>query len=494
MTKRRTSSFDPFDLGPDSCVLYLRISQDRTGESLGVERQEKDCRALAARLGLHVERVYRDNDISATNGKARPQFEAMLRDRPQVIIAWHQDRLLRLTSDLEKVIDLGVDVHFVTAGTLDLSTPAGRAVARTVAAWSQYEGEQKAIRQQAANIQRAERGHWQFSRRPYGYERVNGRVAIVQAEADIVRETFRRYVAGESMYAIANDFNERGVPTHDTNAADGERTEWSMRRIQQLLRNDHYAGVVSYRGQVIDAEPDWEPLISQAVWDDYLAVREGRTRAGSWSTTTKHLMSGLLVCGVCGARMLARPDYRRNPDGSRRTFQAYACQENWCVQIKADDVEPVVEGVVLARLADPRIVAALRTAPDTAPVQAELTALRKRLKDLTDLVADGLLDRRRARQQATTLNEKIDALSKRLAAMKRESPLTDLVLARSIPDRWRRLSLLNQRRVIEELGLRVSIQKGIPGRRPLDEDGNPIPDLRRIVVNWIDVDAFPLAS
>jgi hypothetical protein len=29
----------------------------------------------------------------------------MLRDRPAAIVAWHQDRLLRLTSDLEKVID-----------------------------------------------------------------------------------------------------------------------------------------------------------------------------------------------------------------------------------------------------------------------------------------------------------------------------------------------------------------------------------------------------
>jgi hypothetical protein len=113
---------------------------------------------LAKRLGLHVSRLYTDNDISATNGRVRPEFQRMLRDRPAAIVAWHQDRLLRLTSDLEKVIDLGVNVHFVTAGMLDLSTPAGRAVARTVAAWSQYEGEQKSLRQQSANLQRAERG------------------------------------------------------------------------------------------------------------------------------------------------------------------------------------------------------------------------------------------------------------------------------------------------------------------------------------------------
>ena len=458
-------------IGPESCVIYLRISQDRTGEALGVERQLKDCRALAKQLGLSVTKVYRDNDISATSGKVRPEFEAMLKARPEVIVAWHQDRLLRLTSDLEKVIDTGVPVHFVTAGSLDLSTPAGRAVARTVAAWSQYEGEQKALRQQAANLQRAERGHWQFSRRPYGYERRDGKVEIVEAEAEIVREGYRRYIAGESYYAIANDWNERQVPTFTG--------PWSMERVRQMLRNGRYAGIVEYRGERVEAEPDWTPLIDERTWSDYLETRDGRTRAGSWSTSTKHLLSGLAVCGVCGGRMLARPDRGR---------QVYSCTTNWCTSIGADDVEPITEGVVLARLADKKVVQALRHVPDTAPIQAELAALRKRREDVTDLLADGLLDRRRARQQAADLTAKIDTASQRLAAMRRESPLTDLALARSISSRWKGLSVLERRRVIEELGLRITIEKGRPGRRPMGPDGAPLPDLRRVVTEWIDAD------
>jgi len=153
-------------------AIYCRISQDRAGESLGVERQAEECRALAEHLGHEIEHVYIDNDLSATTGRTRPQFEAMLKAHPESIIVWHQDRLLRLTADLERVISLNVPVYTVTAGTLDLSTPAGRAVARTVAAWSTYEGEQKVLRQKSANTQRAASGTWQLSRRPYGYEAI----------------------------------------------------------------------------------------------------------------------------------------------------------------------------------------------------------------------------------------------------------------------------------------------------------------------------------
>src|SRR3712207_1838478 len=62
---------------PTRSAIYVRISDDREGKGLGVERQEQDCRALAERLGwtLHPDRpVYADNDIgaSAKSRKARP--------------------------------------------------------------------------------------------------------------------------------------------------------------------------------------------------------------------------------------------------------------------------------------------------------------------------------------------------------------------------------------------------------------------------------------
>ena len=45
--------------------IYVRISQDRTGAGLGVERQADDCQRLCEAKSWKVVEVYVDNDVSA---------------------------------------------------------------------------------------------------------------------------------------------------------------------------------------------------------------------------------------------------------------------------------------------------------------------------------------------------------------------------------------------------------------------------------------------
>src|SRR6478735_5573657 len=91
-------------------AIYTRISRDREGAGLGVDRQEADCRALAERLGWDVAAVFVDNDISAYSGKPRPQYRAMLeaikQGRIRGLIAWHPDRLYRRAVDLEEIVTI----------------------------------------------------------------------------------------------------------------------------------------------------------------------------------------------------------------------------------------------------------------------------------------------------------------------------------------------------------------------------------------------------
>ena len=91
-------------------VVYTRISLDRTGESLGVDRQEEACQEEAARLGATVVSVETDNSVSAYTGRRRPGFEAVLdyvrSGRASMILCWHLDRLARRTADLQAVLDL----------------------------------------------------------------------------------------------------------------------------------------------------------------------------------------------------------------------------------------------------------------------------------------------------------------------------------------------------------------------------------------------------
>lgn len=59
-------------MNPKAAAVYCRISDDRTGQRAGVQRQEEDCRALAESRGWPVADVYVDNDLSAYSGKPRP--------------------------------------------------------------------------------------------------------------------------------------------------------------------------------------------------------------------------------------------------------------------------------------------------------------------------------------------------------------------------------------------------------------------------------------
>jgi len=445
-----------------TAAIYCRISMDRTGESAGVERQEADCRELATRLGLDIGRVYVDNDISATSGKERPAFGRMLQERPAAIVTWAQDRLLRLSADLEKVIALNIPVHMVTQGSLDLATPAGRAVARTVAAWSTFETEQKGLRQRAANVQRAKQGKPAPSV-GYGYRRDGDRLVIVEAEAGVVREVARRVLDGEPLRAIAADLNARGVQSPRRAAGAGL---WNGTTLRQMIRRESLAGLRRYRGEVVGAGL-WEPIITPDEHSRILAVLNDPTRAKHYAgRAPKHLLSGLAICGKCGATMRRAPGRMTTTKrgGTKRQPAAYACTQCHGVRRKQEDVDALVTAVLLRRLERPDVADLFRASDDdTARTAREaLAALDARLANAADAYATGALE--------------LDQLTRITAKLRAERETHEAALEASFPaalprdltgphvaERWAEKSIDVQRLVLASL-LRVTILPSGPGR------------------------------
>ncbi len=162
-----------------AAALYVRISQDRAGDELGVKRQREDCEKLAKARGWEVGEVYTDDDRSAFSGKPRPAYEAMMTaietGTVNAVVAWHPDRLHRSPVELERFIDVinaaGVEVATVQAGEFDLGSAAGRMVARVVGAVARHESEQKSERIRRQREQMALDG------RPHGGRRVRVRQA-----------------------------------------------------------------------------------------------------------------------------------------------------------------------------------------------------------------------------------------------------------------------------------------------------------------------------
>lgn len=430
-------------------VIYTRVSLDRTGEALAVARQEQECRSLAERLGFDVAGVYSDNDISATNGKVRPSFEAMLDAQPEAIIAWHQDRLLRLTRDLERVIALNVPVYTVTAGTLDLTTPAGRAVARTVAAWSQYEGEQKATRQVAANVQRAANGVHQ-GRVGYGYRREGTAMALHPEEAATIRSAVRRVLNGESLRAICKDLDAQQIPTPGR----GER--WNSTTLKQLLLRPSLAGLTVHRGQVVGRAPEDSPrVIDEDTHERIKAVlTDPSRRTGTPGRAPKYLLGGITRCGRCDGVMARAPGRMTTTKagGAKRQPPSYVCTECYRVRRKQSDVDALVEGIVVGRLQMPDAAqlfaqgdpAALQEARDT------IEAVDARLSNAADMFATGDIDA----AQLTRITERL-RVDRAQAAAAIDAALPAAVPAELVSgaaaDAWANLSMDSKRAVITAL-------------------------------------------
>jgi site-specific DNA recombinase len=416
--------------------IYVRQSQDKLGDTLAISRQLEACRDLCSSRDWPVIEVFTDNDVSATSGKARPGFNALLASNPKRIVVWHVDRLVRLSKDLERVIDLGVNVYAVKSGHVDLSNPAGRAVAKTITAWAQYEGEQKATRQVAANLQRAQRGQVLWSRRPFGYDRAGSAVRIVKSEAAEIRKAASKVLRGATVASVAADLNARGVTTSTGG-------QWSVTSLKRALLSTRVAGRVVSKGE--DYGLSGLAILDADTADRLAAVLRDPRRKLAPSTQVKYLLSGLAVCGRQGcaeAPMFAT--------SNAKGVLVYRCRSCYGTR-RLDLVDEVVMGVLVARLARPDAVVLLQRDVDLDGIRERVVELRSRRDGLASLLADGLLTSTAVRTQAGRLTDEIGDLERQVGAAAGTSPLARVLDSTDVAATLGRLSLLDLRDVLRSL-------------------------------------------
>lgn len=184
--------------------IYCRISADKTGEALGVQRQEQDCRALAERDGFEVVEVFVDNDISAYSGKPRPRYLDMLSaladGRATRVYCWAEDRLHRRPIELEEYIALvapkGIQTHMVQGGEYELVTPEGQFRAGVMGQVARFESARKAQRVKRAQEQKVRAGGWTGGTRPFGWQFDNQIPVLDPVESAALKEAFRHVLSG----------------------------------------------------------------------------------------------------------------------------------------------------------------------------------------------------------------------------------------------------------------------------------------------------------
>jgi DNA invertase Pin-like site-specific DNA recombinase len=124
-------------------AIYLRVS---TAEQT-TANQRRELKAVAARHGWTVVRVFEDAGVSGAKGRdERPALDSMLkavaRREVDMVAAWSVDRLGRSLLDLlvllRELHAKGVDLFLHQQG-LDTSSPSGRAMFQMMGVFAEFE-------------------------------------------------------------------------------------------------------------------------------------------------------------------------------------------------------------------------------------------------------------------------------------------------------------------------------------------------------------------
>ena len=283
-------------------VIYARYSSHNQNDA-SIEQQVCECMEYAQANGIDIIGTFADRAVSGRTDR-RPEFQRMMRQAKtghfNTVLAYKSNRIARNMMDAlvyeDKLSKLNVDVVYCKEEFGNNAT--GRFMLRTMMNMNQFYSENMSEDITRGMIDRAKQCKINGAP-PFGYRKgADDRLEIDPEQADAVREIFARVADGDSMAAIADDFNARCIRT-------GAGQKWTRGSFSTIIRNERYLGIYIYGDVRI---PDGMPRILddttfarvQRILEDRGAVKGRRRGVGTY------LLTGRLYCGLCGAPMTGR--------------------------------------------------------------------------------------------------------------------------------------------------------------------------------------------
>ena len=273
-------------------ALYIRVSTDaQREEGYSIDAQKEMLSAYCVSRQISDYEFYIDGGFTGSNID-RPEMQRLIGDiklgRISHVIVYKLDRLSRSQKDTLYLIEDVFNPHGVSFVSLnenmDTSTPIGRAMLGIMSAFAQLERETIRERTRMGMKERVKNGYWPGGGKvPFGYDydREKG-ILVPNADADKVRLMYELYLRGWSMMKIASEVGLR----YD-------------RLAEQIIRRKTNTGVICYKG--VEYKGRHEAIVSEETYNMAMEMLERRSRGGL--TSSKNLLSGLIYCGVCGAKM-----------------------------------------------------------------------------------------------------------------------------------------------------------------------------------------------
>jgi len=466
-------------------ALYCRISSEREGNRLGVKDQERRCRRFCQDQGWTVGPVFVDNDVSAADPKkARPEYEhlmqAVRRGEFDAVVVVALDRLYRQPIELEqfvldcKAVGMGT-VGMVTGGVADLSDPDAVMLLRIKGSMAAAEVDKIRIRCRAKKEALATDGQFSGGTRPFGYEKDG--VTVRESEAALIRSAAARVLSGGSVYAIREDWRASGIPT-----VRGGR--WETVTITKLLQSARLAGLRTYHGAIVldadgsEKQAAWPAILDRDIWEQVRAILSDPSRRRP-PARHQYPLRGVLRCAECGSMLVSLP--AKDKTGVSRNNYGCRKESGGCghVRVAGRAVEAYVFGIIrpLADSPTARDIIRMAEAGDTEAVRQivqENATDERKLSELSDMLADGDLDRSAYVKQSKRLHDRIEARHSQLAGIQGQSALDRL--GGHVAERWDEMSADDKRSIVTTFAPIIKV-------RPATRYGNTF-DTRRLWWGW----------
>jgi site-specific DNA recombinase len=302
---------------PVRCAIYTRVSTehglDQDFNSLDAQYDAASAYIKSqAHAGWTLIRSRYDDGGYSGGSTDRPDLQKLLDDirsrKIDVIVVYKVDRLTRSLADFAKLVEL-FDAHGVSFVSVtqqfNTTTSMGRLTLNVLLSFAQFEREvtSERIRDKIAASKR--KGLWVGGNLPLGYEMKDGKIAIVEEEAELVRCIFRRYLELGSVNELLRDLRKRNIRTKTRQLSTGATRggiPFGRGTLYYVLSNHFYIGEVKYKNEILPGEqpPIMERTLFEAVRQKSLAQWSHRTVVRNKS---EHLLAGLLFDDA-GHRMI----------------------------------------------------------------------------------------------------------------------------------------------------------------------------------------------
>ena len=321
---------------------YCRVSTQRDEQDESFATQKKYYEGMiSTHPDWELVKIYSDRH-SATVAKNRPGFQEMLADaeakKLDIVICKSISRFARNIVDCQKYNQwfstLGITVIFEEQN-IRTDDPTSGFVLSMMSAIAQDESHSISENERKSYESRFARGEYNLgNNRILGYDSEDG-VLVPNKDAWIVKEVFRRFLAGESYRQIVKGLKEMGAECLHSKRGFGVET------LRYMISNETYVGdkclqkkaPVDYLTKKPDPNrkamsnylyDDHEAIIDRETWDKAQAILKERkelAKTGVYKTNREHhFLYGKVFCGECGA-----PFLRRTFNGST-PYKAWNCR------------------------------------------------------------------------------------------------------------------------------------------------------------------------